>query len=459
MRRGPPYLRCSMPPDPAQSPRRIGLILGALTLPGAVAVGAPSVALPTITRSLDVSFGATAWIIAAWSLGAAIAMPLVGRVAQRRGVRSTLAVAVMLLAVGSGLSAAAPTLELIAVGRFLGGLGVGGTVICIYAYVDVTLTGASRMTALGIIAACQATASGTGTLVGGIVTQTLGWRCTMAVPVLAVLALPFAVRHAPTRRDSAARIDVCGAALLSMTGALAITLLQAGSTHLTGLLVVALAAGFVLSAAGLVNHVRRHPTGFVPRQVITAPGFLAAGIVGLTLFAAYYGVLTVAPELLQRGLRMSTLAVGVALLPAAACAVIAGPLISKWSAQVPAWEVSAVLGVLSTASTVIAATFSDSLVLVVAVALGTIGFTGAQVVLVGLIPQLLSEADRAVGRGLFNFLLYGGGSVGPALVGGLSGISIRVALGSVGALSLLGVGTAVLLRPGNRKHTSPREAE
>ena len=59
--------------------RRLGLVLGMLVLPMYVALGAPSVALPAIGRALGVPFAATAWILAAWSLTSALAMPVTGR--------------------------------------------------------------------------------------------------------------------------------------------------------------------------------------------------------------------------------------------------------------------------------------------------------------------------------------------------------------------------------------------
>ena len=85
-------------------------MLGALVAPVSVAVGAPSVALPSISSALGVSFAATEWIISVWSLGSAVAMPLGGYFAQRWGLRTTLGFSVVAIAAGSILAAAAPAL-------------------------------------------------------------------------------------------------------------------------------------------------------------------------------------------------------------------------------------------------------------------------------------------------------------------------------------------------------------
>src|SRR3954462_13791567 len=89
--------------------RRLGLTLGGLVLPMYVALGAPSVALPAIGRALAVPFGATAWILAAWSLTSALAMPVAGRLLVRWSPFRVLVAGVVALAAGSVLAGAGPT--------------------------------------------------------------------------------------------------------------------------------------------------------------------------------------------------------------------------------------------------------------------------------------------------------------------------------------------------------------
>ena len=143
--------------------RRLGLTLGTLVLPMYVALGAPSVALPTIGRALAVPFGATAWILAAWSLTSALAMPVAGRLLVRWSPFQVLVAGVVALAAGSALAGAGPTLSVVIVGRLIGGAGAGATVIAVFAAAT-ALPGRQRIRALGIIAAASATASGCGTL-------------------------------------------------------------------------------------------------------------------------------------------------------------------------------------------------------------------------------------------------------------------------------------------------------
>ncbi|MGW5743656.1 MFS transporter, partial [Amycolatopsis sp. NPDC003861] len=330
--------RSGHPPDG----RRLGLVLGMLVLPMYVALGAPSVALPTIGRALGVPFGATAWILAAWSLTSAVAMPVAGRLLARWNALRVLVVGVTALAAGSVLAGAGPTLPVVIAGRLIGGAGAGATVIAVFAAAT-ALPGRERSRALGTIAAAGATASACGTLLGGAVTAWLGWRAVLAIPVLALPLLPAALpsRRALTQPRDSERdggFDVLGAAALSVLAGSLITVLQAHSVGLPAPVTLIVAATGVLAGLGLWWHVRRVPGGFVPRRVITARGFPATGLIGGTIFAGYYGVLFLAPSLIEQATGGGALEAGAILVPAAACSVPAGRLAGALAARFSGWQ-------------------------------------------------------------------------------------------------------------------------
>jgi len=270
----------------AVSPVRVGAVFGALLVPSFVALGAPSVALPSIARALGVPFGASSWVLASWALSTAVAMPFFGRISTRVGLRVCLMTGVMLICAGSILAALAPSLVVLIIGRAVGGAGAGALVISSYASVTVRLQGADRGRALGIVAAVGTTASACGTLFGGLLTAWPGWRVVVALPALAVLVLIPAARLAPIDRRAGARIDPFGAVLLTLVGGAVVVLLQAPSTGLPITVVLALVMITAGAAVALVAHVRHHPDGFVPKTIVAAPYFVAAGVIGLTVFAA-----------------------------------------------------------------------------------------------------------------------------------------------------------------------------
>ncbi|MEU6483672.1 MFS transporter [Streptomyces sp. NPDC046887] len=449
----------------APSGRRLGLTLGMLVLPMYVALGAPSVALPAIGRALGVPFGATAWILAAWSLTSALAMPVAGRLLVRYNPFQVLVAGVVALAAGSVLAAAGPTLSVVIVGRLIGGAGAGATVIAVFAAAT-ALPGRQRIRSLGIIAAASATASGCGTLLGGAVTAWLGWRAVLAIPVLALplLLAAWPSRHALTRSGSSngerngstGRLDIVGAALLSVSAGSLITLLQAHSVGLPVSVTLAVAAAGALAAVGLRWRVRSTPDGFVPRRVIASRGFLAAGLIGGTVFAGYYGVLFRAPYLIEQATGGGPLEAGVLLVPAAALSLVAGRLVPTVTDRFTGWQVSAGLAALTVIGVLVVAISTGPILIVLGTALTVCGFAGAQAVLVGLAPDLVAADDRDTAQGLLNFMNALGGGIGPAAVAGLSGIvPVPVALAVLAALPLAGLVLSLTRRPAADRHPEP----
>ena len=435
---------------------RLGLALGMLVLPMYVALGAPSVALPAIGRALAVPFGATAWILAAWSLTSALAMPVAGRLMARSSPFQVLVAGVVVLAAGSALAGAGPTLPVVIIGRLLGGAGAGTTMIAVFGAAT-ALPRRERIRALGIIAAASATASACGTLLGGAVTAWLGWRAVLAIPILALPLLPAALAGRRTfariggggTDGSGGRLDIVGAAVLSVLAGSLITLLQAHSVGLPAPVTLVVAAAGALAAGGLSWRVRRRPDGFVPRRVIAARGFLSAGLVGGTVFAGYYGVLFLAPSLIEQATGGGALEAGALLVPAAACSVLAGRLVGALTDRFTGWQVSAGLAALTVVGVLVVAVFNGPISVVLGAGLIVCGFAGVQAVLVGLAPELVTPRDRDTAQGLLNFMIFLGGGIGPAAVAGLSGmVPVPVALAVLAALPLAGLVLSLTRRPG-----------
>ncbi|MEW2450965.1 MFS transporter [Streptomyces parvulus] len=451
--------------------RRLGLVLGMLVLPMYVALGAPAVALPSAARALGVPFGATAWILAAWSLTSALAMPVAGRLLSRWSPFRLLLAGVAGLVGGSALTAAAPTLTVVIAGRLVGGAGAGTTVIAVFA-VATALPGRERARALGIVAAASATASGCGTLLGGTVTAWLGWRAVLALPAL---ALPLLLAALPSRRallwkgadgpdGRGEPFDFLGAAVLSVLAGSMITLLQAHSVGLPAPVTCAVATAGVVAAVGLRWCVRRRPDGFVPRRVIAVRGFPALGVIGASVFAGYYGVLFLAPSLIERATGGGALEAGLLLAPAAVCSVPAGRLAGALADRLAGRQITAGLAGTTLAGVLVVAVFSGPAPVVVGTALTVCGFAGAQAVLVGLATDAVASRDRDTAQGLLNFMNALGGGIGPAVVAGLAGIvPVPASLAVLAALPLAGAVLSLLRRPGagppSRTPRSPREPE
>ncbi len=155
-----------------------------------------------------------------------------------------------------------------------------------------------RNRALGVWAAVASAGAVAGQLLGGVITETVGWRgiflVNLPVGVIAIVAMLRVVPSVrPPRGDGAARLDVAGAALLTVVlGGVSLLLADAVDLPAAGLAAVAVA--LAAAVAALVRTERRHPDPVVPgfllraRPVLVANAslLLSAGALGATLYVA-----------------------------------------------------------------------------------------------------------------------------------------------------------------------------
>jgi MFS family permease len=190
--------------------------------------------------------------------------------------------------------------------------------------------------------------------------------------------------------------------------------------------------------------------------VIASRGFLAAGLIGGTVFAGYYGVLFRAPSLIEQATGGGPLEAGLLLAPAAACSVLAGRLVGALADRFTGWQMSAALAALTVLGVLMVALSTGPVLIVLGTALSVCGFAGAQAVLVGLAPDLVAADDRDTAQGLLNFMNALGGGIGPAAVAGLSGlVPAPVALAALAALPLAGLVLGLARRPGAERRSAP----
>jgi MFS family permease len=216
-----------------------------------------TIALPTVQRDLGIAAAGSHWVITSYTLAFGGTLLLCGRLSDRFGARRVFLAGLGGFAAGSlGCGLAGNPLALL-IAR--GGQGLGAAAVAAAALVvliEAFPAGRDRARALGVWSAAQAAGGAAGWLIGGVVSQLLGWRWVFlgGVP-LAVLAAGLAPRLLPARRrDPDARPHPPGAARLPrvltdrslVTGVLVLCLINALNTP-----VLVLCARYLQTTAGL----------------------------------------------------------------------------------------------------------------------------------------------------------------------------------------------------------------
>jgi DHA2 family metal-tetracycline-proton antiporter-like MFS transporter len=413
------------------SARSAGLRLGALFGPTIFGVTAAGVALPEVTRALDASPSAAAWVLTAHALALGIGTALAGRIADARGVRFILLAGAVALAVGAAICLTAPDLVVLVIGRLVLAAGSGATSAAALALAAAAAP-EQRPRILATFGATLAVFSAGATLAGGVVTDWLSWRLTVVLPLLSLVAVPFVLRQAAARPGSRQPVDFPGAGLLAVTAASLLVLIQAGSLALPPAVLIVTIALVVCGGAALVLRVVRVPTGFVPRRLVGDHVFLRAMVVGVGVFAGLFGAVYAVPQLLVREHGWSSLSIGLWLLPGA---IIGGllsrlagtrlrgtspgtePARSQWTG---ARVITATAGATAVLLGLTALTDGNPVLVIGGVSLAFAAFATTQVVTTGLLSAQTPPAQRGGTLALLSLTFFLGGALGTATAGTLA---------------------------------------
>ncbi|MHC2187290.1 EmrB/QacA subfamily drug resistance transporter [Rathayibacter agropyri] len=279
------------------------------------------VALPAIGEGLGFTDSTLQWVVSAYAVAFGGFLLLGGRLTDLIGKRRAFIVGLLLYAVSSLTGALATDPIVLVVARAAQGLGGAFLSPATLSLVSTSFPeGRSRTTALSVWAAAGSTGMVLGSLLGGILTGSLGWESVFTVNVvLAAIAMTGAFllipRDQPFVGSDRPRLDIPGA-LTGTIGVLAMVfaLVQAPeSGWLSPLTLVPTAVGVAfLVAFFLVQRVAQDP--LIPAGLFRASN-LGVGT-GITfLFMATFGALPFfLTRYLQQELGFSPLLTGLAFI-------------------------------------------------------------------------------------------------------------------------------------------------
>jgi EmrB/QacA subfamily drug resistance transporter len=205
-------------------------------------------ALPAIVSDLG-GISYLSWVIVGYLLTSTASTPLWGKIGDLFGRRRMFQLAIVVFLAGSVVCGAAPSMFILIVGRLLQGVGGGGLYALCFGIVGDLVPPRQRGKYISYFAGMFAVAGVIGPLVGGVLTDHLGWRWifTINVPIgVASLVVTSLTLHLPSSRREA-KVDYMGAALL-VAGVVCLVLATAwggdkyawGSQQILGLFVAAL---------------------------------------------------------------------------------------------------------------------------------------------------------------------------------------------------------------------------
>jgi EmrB/QacA subfamily drug resistance transporter len=297
-------------------------------------------ALPDIQKDLGGSFTDLQWVIDAYALSLAALVLTAGSLADRLGRRRVFAIGLAIFSAASLLCGLSPDPTFLNLARGL--QGIGGAVMFAVSLALVAQefpSGPERGMAMGIYGATIGIAVAIGPLVGGLLTDGLGWQSVFLINVpigLAAIAITY-LKLAESRDPDATRIDWGGLVTFSVALFLLVLALVRGNDEGWGsaLIVSLFAAAAALMAAFVAIEMRVKepmlPLGFFRRRAFTGVQLAAFAVSG-SMFALFLYITLY----LQSFLGFSPIEAGLHYLPITLASFIVAPLSGMALAKVQA---------------------------------------------------------------------------------------------------------------------------
>ncbi|GAA0924815.1 DHA2 family efflux MFS transporter permease subunit [Kribbella koreensis] len=280
-----------------------------------------TVALPTIQSDLGFSQAGLAWVMNSYLIAFAGLLLLAGRIGDLIGSKQVFLAGLAVFTAASLLCGVATSSEVLIAGRFLQGVGGAlASAVILGMIVGLYPAPADQARAMGVYGFTSAGGASIGLILGGVITQTVGWHWSFLINVpIGIVSLVLATRLLNSRRGLGLSkgADVLGAVLVTAGLSLSVyTIVQTAepTADLPRTLVLAAAAVALLTAFVLRQARAAEPLLslhiFRNRQVTTA------NLVVVLLFAAGFGFQFMTALYLQRVLSFDSLHTGLAFLPA-----------------------------------------------------------------------------------------------------------------------------------------------
>lgn len=297
-----------------------------------------SVALPVIMADFGVSAATGQWLTSAFLLTMAVVIPLTGFLLERFPIRVVFFAAMGVFALGTLIAAVAPVFGVLLAGRIIQAMGTGVMMPLLFTTVLNLVPADKRGRVMGVVTIVIAVAPAVGPTVSGLILSVLTWHAIfwLILPI-ALIAIALGARWVrnvtETRPD--ARFDKLSVVLSALGfGGLVYGLSAIGesaSGHASVPVWIPLAVGAVFVTVFVLRQLRlqRSDSALLDLRVFQSPSFrLAVPLVAIVM-AALFGSLILLPIFLQQALGLSSLTVGLMLLPGGVLMGVMAPIVGR----------------------------------------------------------------------------------------------------------------------------------
>jgi EmrB/QacA subfamily drug resistance transporter len=277
-----------------------------------------STALPAIAAELG-EVERISWVVISYLLTNTIMAPVYGRLGDILGRRRFMLAAIVVFALASLLCASAVSIETLTFARVLQGLGGGGLIVLSQALIGEALPPRERARYQGYLASVGIVAMTVGPVVGGYMTEHLGWRSIFMMNLPLGAAAFLLIFRLPQGPRSGARLDFDWPGLIFFAFFIAPMLLALEQLRFFNAQVAPLVIGMIaislLSLWAFLRMERRVAQPLIPLALLRQPAIWRCSLLACFHGAAMVAILTFLPIYLRIVRDESATATGYLLLP------------------------------------------------------------------------------------------------------------------------------------------------
>ncbi|MFE3824984.1 MDR family MFS transporter [Streptomyces sp. NPDC059092] len=306
-------------------------------------------AMPTIVGELG-GLAHLSWVVTAYALATAASTPIWGKLGDLYGRKGVFLASIVVFLIGSALSGMAQDMSQLIGFRAVQGLGAGGLMVGVMAIIGDLIPPRERGKYQGMMAGVMALAMIGGPLVGGTITDHLGWRWSFYInlPLGAVaLAMITAVLHLPAKdRSKKVKVDYLGAGLLTV-GITSIVLVTTwGGTEYawtSGMILLLIFVG-VASLIGFVAVQTKVDEPIMPLHIFRSRNFTIMSVVGFLTGFVMFGAVLFLPLYQQAVQGASATNSGLLLLPMLLSMMLVSLLVGRVTTNTGKYRIFPIVG-------------------------------------------------------------------------------------------------------------------
>jgi len=324
----------------ARAKRRVLIAASLVTSMSMLDSNIVAVSLPSIARTLGASFAHMEWVISAYLLSFAPLLLGAGSYADRHGRKRATLAGLVIFAAASGLCGLAQSALMLDIARALQGVGASLLVTAGLAIINHAFASHERARAYAFWGACLGVSLTSGPIIGGVVTDALGWRWAFLInlPVCFALFAAIAAFVDESRDDEAKRVDYAG--IVTFGGGLFLliwALIEGNALGWTTAPILGRFGGAAvfLGAFLFVERIQKRP--MVDVSLFAQPTFLGSVFAMLGYAGGAQVMIFYLPLFLQKAFDLNPLSAGLAMLPFAlpmfVTPLLAGGLARRYSGR------------------------------------------------------------------------------------------------------------------------------